>query len=92
MNAGRIEESCSRPPKDTSLLALIALTYEDASDLESELREVSPAPGLDEDSLKSHVFCLQHAAEFKQKLDALGGMPTLLVCHPGTLLVVIVST
>nr|XP_017217473.1 PREDICTED: lysine-specific demethylase REF6-like [Daucus carota subsp. sativus] len=79
---GRMEASCSsRLPKDISSLALIALTYEDSSNSETELEEVSPVSSLD-DSSRWHVFCLQHALEVKQKLDALGGMHMLLLCHP----------
>ena len=93
LNAGRMEASCSsRPPKDISSLDLIALTYKDASDSETELGEVSPVSGLDYDSSRWHVFCLQHALEIKQKLDVLGGMHMLLLCHPGKLLVLIIST
>ncbi|WOH07971.1 hypothetical protein DCAR_0727406 [Daucus carota subsp. sativus] len=80
---GPMGASCSsRPPKDISSLALIALNYEDASDSETEAREFSPVSDLAEESFPSHVFCLQHAFEVKQKLDALGGMHMLLLCHP----------
>ena len=93
LSAGRMEASCSsRPPKDISSLALIAWTYEDASDSETELREVSPVSGLDEESSRWDVFCVQHAIEVKQKLDVLGCMHMLLLCHPGKLLVMIIST
>ena len=88
-----MEASCSsRPPKDISSLALIALNYEDASDSETEASEVPPVSGLAKESFPSHVFYIQHAFEVKQKLDVLGGMHMLLLCHPGTLLVVIVYT
>ncbi|XP_063938250.1 lysine-specific demethylase REF6-like isoform X2 [Daucus carota subsp. sativus] len=79
---GPMGASCSSRPKDISSLALIALNYDDASDSETEAREFSPVSDLAEESFPSHVFCLQHAFEVKQKLDALGGMHMLLLCHP----------
>ncbi|KAK1363231.1 hypothetical protein POM88_038792 [Heracleum sosnowskyi] len=96
-----VPASCSRPPKDMCSLSLLALTYRDATDSETESREVSPVYGLDsddstevqnrgtlfpqhfdEDSSRSHVFCLQHAFEVELKLRALGGVHMLLLCHP----------
>ncbi|KAK1363230.1 hypothetical protein POM88_038791 [Heracleum sosnowskyi] len=96
-----VPASCSRPSKDTCSLSLLALTYGDATDSETESREVSPVYGLDsddstevqnrgtlfpqhfdEDSSRSHVFCLQHAFEVELKLHALGGVHMLLLCHP----------
>lgn len=150
-----VPASCSRPPKDTSSLSFLALTYGDATDSETESREVSPVYGLDsddsrspaslsfpvvspiestnsqssdvivipgmvlphvtatsssvanrtesaigsalvpvqnrgtlfpqnsdEDSSRSHVFCLQHAFEVEQKLSKLGGVQVLLLCNP----------
>ncbi|KAL8118453.1 hypothetical protein AgCh_016107 [Apium graveolens] len=77
-------------PKDTSSLSLLALTYGDATDSETESGEVFPVCGLDSadsrssrmSSSRSHVFCLQHAFEVEQKLLPLGGVHMLLLCHP----------
>ncbi|XP_074381751.1 lysine-specific demethylase JMJ705-like isoform X2 [Apium graveolens] len=92
-NYGNNEGSCSYLfgfPKDTSSLSLLALTYGDATDSETESGEVSPVCGLDSDdsrsshmsSSRSNVFCLQHAFEVEQKLLPLGGVHMLLLCHP----------
>ncbi|XP_063938161.1 lysine-specific demethylase REF6-like [Daucus carota subsp. sativus] len=68
--------------KNAVLDSGLAMNYEDASDSETEAREFSPVSDLAEESFPSHVFCLQHAFEVKEKLDALGGMHMLLLCHP----------
>uniref|UniRef100_A0A7N0RJB3 Lysine-specific demethylase REF6 n=2 Tax=Kalanchoe fedtschenkoi TaxID=63787 RepID=A0A7N0RJB3_KALFE len=36
----------------------------------------------DKDSLRMHVFCLEHAIEVKKKLKQIGGVNMLLLCHP----------
>lgn len=52
-------------------------------------RDILFASNSDEDSSRSHVFCLQHAFKVEQKLRELGGAHMLLLCHPGALVVVI---
>ncbi|XP_077250607.1 lysine-specific demethylase JMJ705-like [Tasmannia lanceolata] len=36
----------------------------------------------DNDSSRMHIFCLEHAMEIEKQLRPLGGVHTLLVCHP----------
>ncbi|CAM8933784.1 unnamed protein product [Rhodiola kirilowii] len=36
----------------------------------------------DKDSSMMHVFCLEHAVEVKKKLEKIGGVRMLLLCHP----------
>lgn len=44
---------CSRPPKNTSALALLAMTYGDSADSETESRELSSVSGINSDDSKS---------------------------------------
>lgn len=37
----------------------------------------------DKCSSRMHVFCLEHAMEVKRKLQPIGGVHMLLLCHPG---------
>lgn len=40
-----------------------------------------------EDSLRLHVFCLQHAMQVEKRLNDVGGAHVFLVCHPGEIFV-----
>lgn len=48
-----VQASCSRPPKDTSSLSIVALTYGDATESEIESGEVSQVYRLDSDASMS---------------------------------------
>ncbi|XP_074568161.1 lysine-specific demethylase JMJ705-like [Curcuma longa] len=38
--------------------------------------------GSDKDSSRMHVFCLEHAAEVEKRLQPVGGVHMMLLCHP----------
>ncbi|KAJ0785429.1 putative [histone H3]-dimethyl-L-lysine(36) demethylase [Helianthus annuus] len=78
---GKLLKSSSSTPehKDIPALTLLALAYGDTSDSE-EGSEPTKLP-VKKDSLRLHVFCLDHAHEVEQRLRSVGGVHMLLLCH-----------
>ncbi|KAG6475442.1 lysine-specific demethylase JMJ705-like [Zingiber officinale] len=58
--------------------------------IQSEMRNFDPKlsicmptmQGSDKDSSRMHVFCLEHAAEVEKRLQPVGGVHMMLLCHP----------
>lgn len=46
-----------------------------------ESTSISFVPKSNEDSSRTHVFCLEHAVEVEQQLRSIGGVHILLLCH-----------
>ncbi|XP_042472637.1 lysine-specific demethylase REF6-like isoform X1 [Zingiber officinale] len=71
---------CGNP----TMLGIRAGIHSEIKHFDSKLLISTPSvmQGSDKDSSRMHVFCLEHAAEVEKRLQPVGGVHMMLLCHP----------